>query len=98
MSEPPSSTPSRWLRGIVVTSLLLGIFAGAAGILYENISEARDRRFNPMPGRLVDVDGRNMHIDCAGEGAPTVVLESGLGDTYTSWRKVQPQIAKFTRV
>jgi pimeloyl-ACP methyl ester carboxylesterase len=77
---------------------MLGVLAALAGALYENIFEARDRRFNPMPGRLVDVDSRKMHIDCTGEGTPTVVLESGLGDTYVSWYKVQPQIAKFTRV
>jgi len=70
----------------------------AAGFLYENISEARDRRFNPMEGRLVDVGGLKMHIDCTGDGSPTVVLDSGLGDSYLSWRKVQPQVAKFTRV
>lgn len=39
-----------------------------------------------------------MHIDCTGEGTPTVILDSGLGDSYLSWRKVQPEIAKFTRV
>ncbi len=39
-----------------------------------------------------------MHIDCTGEGSPVVILESGLGDSYISWRKVQPQIAQFTRV
>jgi len=27
-----------------------------------------------------------------------VVLDSGLGDSYLSWRKVEPEIAKFTRV
>ncbi len=69
-----------------------------AGMIYENISEARDRRFNPMTGRRFDVGGYRMHMDCTGEGSPTVILESGLGDTYVSWRKVQPQIAKFTRV
>ena len=70
----------------------------AAGFLYENISEARDRRFNPRAGKLVDVDGRIMHIDCMGDGSPTVILDSGLGDSYLSWHKVQPEIAKFTRV
>jgi len=70
----------------------------AAGFLYENISEARDRRFNPMFGRLIDVGGRKMHLDCTGNGSPTVVLDSGLGDSYLSWRKVQPEIARFTRV
>ncbi len=94
----PSSTPPHWLRGIVVVLLMLGILAAAAGALYENIFEARDRRFNPMPGRLVDVGGLKMHIDCTGEGSPAVVLDSGLGDSYISWRKAQPLIAKFSRV
>jgi pimeloyl-ACP methyl ester carboxylesterase len=74
------------------------LFFAVVGMIYENIFEARDRRFNPMTGRLFDVGGYRMHLDCTGEGSPTVILESGLGDTYASWRKVQPQIAKFVRV
>jgi pimeloyl-ACP methyl ester carboxylesterase len=74
------------------------LVVACAGAIYENISEARDRRFNPMTGRFFDVGGYRMHIDCAGEGSPTVILESGLGDTYISWRKVQPQVAIITRV
>ncbi len=93
------STPSHlWLRRIVRVVLVFILVLAAAGILYQNIAATRDRRQNPMPGRLVNVGGSRMHIDCTGEGSPTVVLESGLGDSYVSWRKVQPQIAKFTRV
>jgi pimeloyl-ACP methyl ester carboxylesterase len=77
---------------------LIGLVLALAGMIYENISEARDRRFNPEDGRLFDVGGFKMHMDCTGEGSPAVILESGLGDSYVSWRKVQPQIAKFTRV
>src|SRR5258708_1174098 len=51
-----------------------------------------------MPEQRIDVGGFKMHIDCTGPGSPAVILESGLGDTYVSWRKVQPQIAKFARV
>lgn len=51
-----------------------------------------------MPGQLVDVGGYKMHIHCKGQGTPTVILDSGLGDTYTSWHKVQPQIAQISRV
>jgi pimeloyl-ACP methyl ester carboxylesterase len=47
---------------------------------------------------LVSVDGRKMHIDCTGQGSPTVILDSGLGDTYLSWQKVQPEIARFVHV
>ena len=51
-----------------------------------------------MPGKLVDVGGYKMHINCTGQGTPTVILDSGLGDSYISWHKVQPQIAQFVRV
>jgi pimeloyl-ACP methyl ester carboxylesterase len=51
-----------------------------------------------MPGQLVDIGGYKMHIHCAGQGTPTVILDSGLGDSYLSWHKVQPQIAQFVRV
>lgn len=69
-----------------------------AGFVYQNISEARDRRFHPMPGQLIDIGGYKLHINCRGQGSPVVVLDSGLGDSYISWHKVQPEIAKFTRV
>jgi pimeloyl-ACP methyl ester carboxylesterase len=87
-----------WLRIVVRSLLALLVFLIAAGLLYENIAEVRDRRFNPMPGKLIDIGGYKLHIDCLGQGAPTVILDSGLGDSYISWRKVQPEIAKFTRV
>jgi len=97
-SGRPSPPPQPWFRRIVPGLLVLVLVLAGAGYLYENIGEARDRRFNRMPGKLVDVGGHKMHLNCAGEGSPTVVLDSGLGDTYVSWRKVQPEIAKFTRV
>lgn len=101
MDNPGSSSRGSkpWFRWTLFALLGLGFFLVAAGFLYENISESRDRRFNRMPGKLVDMGGgRQMHINCTGDGNPTVVLDSGLGDTYISWRAVQPEIAKFTRV
>jgi pimeloyl-ACP methyl ester carboxylesterase len=93
------STQSRpWLRILVRSLLALVIFLAIAGFIYENISEARDRRFHPMPGQLIDVGGYKMHIHCTGQGSPTVILDSGLGDSFISWRKVQPRVAQFTRV
>jgi pimeloyl-ACP methyl ester carboxylesterase len=94
-----SSVTSRSrLRGALRLLLVFALLLVLAGFLYENVSEARDLRFNPMPGQRIDVGGFKMHIHCTGQGSPTVMLESGLGDTYVSWRKVQPQIAKFARV
>jgi pimeloyl-ACP methyl ester carboxylesterase len=93
-----SPAPRPLLQRILVILFVFLLILAAAGFLYQNISEARGRRFNPMEGQLVDVGGRKMHIDCTGAGTPTVVLESGLGDSYLSWGKVQPQIARITRV
>jgi len=100
MSAPASPiAPSHpWLRRILLGIFLFLVALALIGMIYENISEARDRRFNPEEGQRFDVGGFKMHMYCSGEGSPTVILESGLGDAYVSWRKVQPQIAKFARV
>src|SRR5579859_315018 len=104
----PTSPPHPWLRRIVRILLALVVLLAASAFIYENISETRDTQQNPMPGRLLKVSGSTMHINCtgqvsmgqgsAGDGTPAVILESGLGDSYISWRKVQPEIAKFARV
>ena len=65
---------------------------------YQGGAEYRDLRLHPIPGDLIDVGLYQLHLHCTGSGVPAVILDSGLGDTYISWRKVQPQIAQFTRV
>jgi pimeloyl-ACP methyl ester carboxylesterase len=46
----------------------------------------------------VTIDGRRLCSFLAGEGGPAVVLDAGLGDTASTWSKVQPEVARFTRV
>jgi len=57
---------------------------------------------NPAPpGRLIDVGGWRIHLNCSGENksrTPTVVLESGSGDFSFDWSLVQPGVARFSRV
>jgi len=43
-------------------------------------------------------DGRRLHFVCSGERSPTVVLESGFGAAAEAWFKVQPALARETRV
>jgi pimeloyl-ACP methyl ester carboxylesterase len=52
----------------------------------------------PAPGRLVQIDGRKLHIHCAGTGSPTVLLEAGGGAYAIDWALVQPRVAESTRV
>jgi pimeloyl-ACP methyl ester carboxylesterase len=57
-------------------------------------------RFHP-PGRLVDIGGRRLYLYGMGEkapGQPSVILEAGHSDWSHCWPKIQPEIARFTRV
>ena len=82
------------------TSLMvLAIFLApiAAGILYEKISEHRDRTRYVRIGEPVDVGGRTLNLYCSGQGSPTVVFESGSHTAGYGWVKVQREVARFTR-
>jgi pimeloyl-ACP methyl ester carboxylesterase len=53
------------------------------------------------PGRLIDVGGWRLHLNCTSEARstqPTVILEAGLGDFSVEWSLVQPGVARFARV
>jgi len=44
------------------------------------------------------VGGYRLHINCMGQGSPTVILESGLANPSSIWGWVQPEVAHTTRV
>jgi pimeloyl-ACP methyl ester carboxylesterase len=70
----------------------------AAGAVWQRRGEARDRADYPAPGAFADVGGYQLHYLDEGSGAPTVVLDSGLGGNLLSWELVAPAVAEFTRV
>lgn len=81
--------------------LMLGYFVIALVIVapaYQWLAHTWDLHRNPPPGRLVDVGGYRLHINCVGNGTPTVILDSGLSDSSLSWYKVQPQVARLATV
>lgn len=88
----------RWAKWIVAIVFILAAGVVATGYGYQAISEARDLRRYPAPGRLIDVGGYRLHLNATGDGGPTVVLDSGLSDNSLAWCRVQPEVAKFTRV
>jgi pimeloyl-ACP methyl ester carboxylesterase len=79
-----------WLSAIVLALLF-------AGVVYQWIGTARDRRRFPPPGRLVDVGGGRLHIHAQGSGVPTVVFDAGISASSLSWLNVAPRVAEFTR-
>lgn len=90
------------LRGVLLRSTMGVAIAVAAlagwGAGYEAISSTQDGMTYPAIGRLVDIGGRRMYLDCRGEGSPTVILDAGLGGDSLDWSLVQPAIVTTTRV
>jgi pimeloyl-ACP methyl ester carboxylesterase len=72
------------LKRIAAFSFLLTLAAGCT------------RADEPTPVRLPD--GRRLSMYCEGHGSPTVLLEAGFGATLQAWAKVQPVLARKTRV
>jgi len=78
---------------------LLSVYAlCAVGGGCQTLREPLDRRTYLAPGQLVDVGGHRLHLHCTGSGTPTVVLESGLGETEAYWGWISPDVARDTRV
>ena len=55
-------------------------------------------RAPPPTGKLVDLGGHRLHVNCTGKGRPVVVIENGLGDFSFDWTLVQERVSRFTRI
>lgn len=87
------------LIGLLATATLIAL----AGPVSTQAAEAAPNQglgpaFYATTSQMVAVEpGRHLNLVCLGQGAPTVILESGMGDDSLAWRKVQARIATFTR-
>lgn len=89
----------RWIGRIAVGLTALAVVTVICGFGYEQWSRWSLAHEYPPSGRLVEVDGRSMHLNCTGSGTPTVILEAGLGqDASMSWHAIRPEIAAISRV
>lgn len=62
------------------------------------VGQQKDKKpKHPPPGKLVDVGGYRLHLNCTGKRGPTVVLIAGAGDFSFDWSLVQPGVSRFTR-
>lgn len=84
----------RWL----LYPVIIAIAVGSVGGTYETVARARAQHDYPAPGALHDVGGHRLHIDCAGTGSPTVVLQNGLGELSVLWDRIAEQASRTSRV
>lgn len=85
-------------RALVIYPVCGALALSGVGGLYETAREATDTTMDAVPGRLIDVGGHRLHIDCTGAGSPTVVLEPGLGEPSTAMAWIARGVTPTTRV
>jgi pimeloyl-ACP methyl ester carboxylesterase len=71
-----------------------GLLAGFAVFVWAAGTQAEQRP--KAPGKLVAVDGIELHLHCRGRdrGGPSVVLDAGLGGVALEWEAVQDALVK----
>ena len=84
----------KFLIGLLILLVILVAF----GLIREAILRNNYRSEYPAPGEMVTIGDHDIHLNCVGEGSPTVVFEADL-DQYgsLSWDPVQKEVSKLTR-
>jgi pimeloyl-ACP methyl ester carboxylesterase len=83
-----------WMGRLTLGIVGLLLITALAGI----VVRANIRVGTPPPGKMVDVGGYRLHLNCFGEGSPTVILEAGQGNMSLIWSLVHDEAASYTRV
>lgn len=75
--------------------VLACIVVALGGLIYEPLAESLQLRSSPPPGRVVQADGLDLHMQVAGPPSkPTVVLFNAWGMPSSSWGWVMPELSK----
>lgn len=72
-----------------------------SGALYQAIGARLDKAHDPPPGRLVDIGGYRLHINCTGpeDGSPPMILDHGGGGFGSlDFSVTQAELSKFALV
>jgi pimeloyl-ACP methyl ester carboxylesterase len=83
----------RWLIVPVIATLLAFSIGGALTTVSAATAVAQ-----AGTGKMIDVGGHRLYIECSGSGGPAVILQPGLGATSSAWATIAPTVAASTTV
>lgn len=83
---------------LLLGPVLLVLAVASAGGIAQTITTQRHEADFPAPGALYPVGDHRLHLDCRGEGSPTVLLFNGLGEISSSWANVTAALGDGVRV
>lgn len=77
--------------------LLLGV---VTGLIYERIGLYKDSQRYKPPGKMVSINGHDIHVFAKGEGDATIVFLSGFGtpSPYADFYPLYDDISKYARI
>ncbi|MGH9814451.1 MAG: alpha/beta fold hydrolase [Candidatus Acidiferrales bacterium] len=81
-------------KGSVVSSMGLALFLFPV-VLTLALSPAQAQA---QKGRMVDVGGHRLHVQCLGQGTPTVVIDGGAGTWSIHYSRIQSALAATATV
>lgn len=96
--KQPKPHQTSWRKRLAIGVPLAVVTLMLLGILYQTIATAVDMRRLPPPGKLVDVGGYALHIDCVGSGSPTILVDNGAGNWSVTWAAIQARIANDAQI
>jgi pimeloyl-ACP methyl ester carboxylesterase len=82
----------------LVVPVIATLFVFAIGGSISTISAATASSTPRATGRMIDIGGHRLYIECTGSGAPAVILQAGLGASSSSWAGIAPAVAATTTV
>jgi pimeloyl-ACP methyl ester carboxylesterase len=89
-----------FIRKILIIAFSLLFITVGSGIIYEAVSEWRDLKNYPAPGKIIKIDGHEMHIYSEGQGSETIVFVSGWGIEcpFVEYSPIYSKLSQYTRI
>jgi hypothetical protein len=94
MRLPSSVSTRRIAVGVVSASMLWGCSSDPVD---DPVPSATQATPTAVDGSFDVGEGRTLHMECRGEGSPTVILEAGDESGVAEWSQVMPDVAELTR-
>jgi pimeloyl-ACP methyl ester carboxylesterase len=83
------------MKKLLLALLVLTVAGVIGGAVYESKLEVKDAQAWAAAGKLVELNGRKLHVVCAGQGGPpTVIFESSGLASSTEWEKLLPEVGR----
>jgi pimeloyl-ACP methyl ester carboxylesterase len=97
LRRPTRRQPLVWFPVVFGLVVVLALAAVACSSASATRTDA-DQPGSTGQGRLVDIGGRHLYLECQGTGTPPVVFVAGLGDSgEAAWRTIWGQVARSAR-